>query len=119
MGTNVAEGLSEERLAEAIRGARECVAYAGDPREIGYSDFNELADFWSRAIVTLAGRCQVGVPCARHKGVVHGQEAEELRKGLEEVLAGWDDEDSYRALVSLLERVDARDSLAFGEVKAS
>lgn len=53
--------------------------------------------------------------CAVHVGAVHGGEAEELRAGIEQLIA--DDEELIwravrRELQDLLDRVDARDSLA-------
>jgi hypothetical protein len=63
--------------------------------------------------------------CARHAGQAHGAEAEELRRGVERLLSqsahfGTDAVngaigliDLRRALQSLLDRVDARDSLAY------
>ncbi len=77
------------------------------------------------ALVQLAAACVVGLPCGRHGGAVHGQEAEELRAGVEQILRDTadarDDEASFvlaelrRSLVFLLDRVDARDSLSFRE----
>lgn len=52
--------------------------------------------------------------CEKH-GFVHGGEAEELRSGIEKILSsdksmkGW----VATALTRLLDRVDARDSVAF------
>lgn len=53
-----------------------------------------------------------GEGCTLHKHAPHGKEAEELRLGIEKLLAqrpldGWE-----KALQKLLDRVDARDSLA-------
>lgn len=54
-------------------------------------------------------------PCAEH-GFIHGAEAEELRAGIEALL---DEENSggqmRRGLRHLLDKVDARDSLAYRE----
>jgi len=84
----------------------------------------DARDF-AEAIVTLAATCVVGFPCDRHGGAVHGQEAEELRAGVEQILGNTEDvsaeyaEDVLRkmrkALTFLLDHVDARDSLAFRE----
>lgn len=58
--------------------------------------------------------------------MVHGREAEELRKGIEKILADYPEEpedgrytyyDHREALRRLLDEVDARDSLAFSEKK--
>lgn len=63
------------------------------------------------------GRCNFGLPCPEHHGAVHGKEAEELRTGIEKLLA----ENSYQIqrteLFALLDRVDARDSLAYLETQ--
>lgn len=70
-----------------------------------------------RCTMLSAGRNQV---CPQHD-FVHGKEAEELRSGIEEILT--EDyacdhvADMTRALLRLLERVDARDSLAYLEGK--
>lgn len=81
---------------------------------------------FAQAIVQLSGSCVVGAPCARHEEAVHGQEAEELRAGVEQILRNTadvgDDQSSFvlselrRSLIFLLDRIDARDSLAFREV---
>lgn len=59
--------------------------------------------------------------CSEH-GFTHGAEAEELREGIEKLIKDFDhpDEESVlqevvRDLQALLDRVDARDSLAFSE----
>ena len=52
--------------------------------------------------------------CLAHDGQIHGGEAEELRAGLEILLE--DDELSRRTVQDLLDRVDARDSVAQIEV---
>jgi hypothetical protein len=47
--------------------------------------------------------------------MIHGREADELRNGIEDMIeSGCRDS---RALMHLLERVDARDSLAYLEAK--
>jgi hypothetical protein len=58
-------------------------------------------------------QCVIGKPCAEHDGMVHGKEAEELRRGIEELIAGGGP--TTIDLMRLLERVDARDSLAYLE----
>jgi len=67
----------------------------------------------------------VGLPCEKHYDSVHGQEAEELRAGVEQIInsmeAVHDDDalfvlrETRKALIFLLDRIDARDSLAFRE----
>lgn len=84
-----------------------------------------LAKDFAETIVKLAEGCVVGVRCARHAGEVHGQEAEELRAGVEQILKNTSDIDDDEApdvlralrksLIFLLDQVDARDSLAFRE----
>ena len=57
-------------------------------------------------------RCPVfATPCPEH-GFVHGAEAEELRAGLESLIAHSDKKVRAAELQALLDRVDARDSLA-------
>ena len=53
--------------------------------------------------------------CAEH-GFIHGREAEELRRGIQEILQSNTSEDEWDwKLQDLLDRVDARDSLAYLE----
>jgi hypothetical protein len=60
----------------------------------------------------LATKCVIGEYCRRHQ-FIHGAEAEELRKRIEELLAeGYVDGD---AVQRVLDAVDARDSLAYLE----
>lgn len=63
--------------------------------------------------------CRInGRPCSRHGGVIHGCEAEELRAGIEKLIEiGLGDEGLRGCLQRLLDRTDARDSLAFLEAK--
>ena len=63
-------------------------------------------------------KCTVyGKPCPEH-GFFHGAEAEELREGIEAILEHEGDERGFKhSLRALLERVDARDSLAYLEAK--
>lgn len=73
---------------------------------------------FAEVIVHLAGRCVMGLPCARHGGTVHGREAEELRAGIEQAIFAHGDlrkGDLRKELIALLDRVDACDSLAFLE----
>lgn len=74
-----------------------------------------LATAWMLYVADHVGEgegpsgCRMGRHCERH-GVVHGAEAEELREALE----GFDSE-LYPEVRLLLDRVDARDSLAYRE----
>ena len=80
---------------------------------------------FATTIVKLADCCVIGMRCAQHHDAVHGQEAEDLRAGIEQILRNTSDvEDaaapdvlrSFRkSLIFLLDRIDARDSLAFRE----
>ena len=101
------------------------------------SEMHEVSDFvLDVALVALprliaevrqsrAGRCVVGAACNQHGGAVHGREAEELRKGIEKILRDHESlsieqnlrvkEPMRRAMIQLLDEVDARDSLAFLE----
>lgn len=64
--------------------------------------------------------CIIGRFCEEH-GFVHGAEAEQLRKAIEEfrdqLVDDTDIDEIESGLTALLDRVDARDSLAFVEVK--
>ena len=65
---------------------------------------------------TVATRCTVyETPCSVHD-FIHGAEAEELREGIEKLMEN-EDAVKVRQLQSLLDRVDARDSLAYLESK--
>lgn len=109
-------------LGEVIDVARGYIQYIGDDP---LDEFEAHADDFAVALVALADACVIGLPCERHGGEVHGQEAEELRTGVElilrntaevqpdeatDVLAGL-----RKSLIFLLDRIDARDSLAFCE----
>ena len=60
--------------------------------------------------------CRFAKPCSVHGGAIHGGEAEELRAGIEAILSSDVPIDEWRhELQRLLDRVDARDSLAFRE----
>jgi hypothetical protein len=84
-----------------------------------------LAGYFAEALVQIADRCTIGVPCDRHGGAVHGQEAEELRAGVEQILKNTSDvrdneaafvlAEQRKALIFLLDRINARDSFAFLE----
>lgn len=104
----------------------ETVDVARDYLQVGYSraDAESRARDFAEALVQIAGSCVVGLPCEKHSGVVHGQEAEELRAGVEQILRNTADVDVdeesvlggiRKALIFLLDHVDARDSLAFQE----
>jgi hypothetical protein len=91
----------------------------------GTDSAEALAQDFAKALVQLADTCAVGLPCATHEGVRHGQEAEELRAGIEQILSNTTsvrgDEAAVvlkalrKSLIFLLDNVDARDSLAFRE----
>ncbi len=59
--------------------------------------------------------------CTEHGGFTHGAEAEELRQGVERIIENTDTSGPCDNLLSdlraLLDRVDARDSLAWIEAK--
>lgn len=94
---------------------------AGDAVEAAVQDFADVLD-------QPALTCVIGAPCDRHDGAVHGQEAEELRVGIEQILSNIGEvsarESSLvlanvrKALSFLIDHVDARDSLAFREARA-
>lgn len=102
-GGDLAKEGSEKRLAAAA------LAYA---RQVG--------------MVPQPAGCPIRDRYCIEHGFVHGKEAEELRAGIERVLAGRDEcEDTevsadvvavlFAALQDLVDHVDARDSLAWGE----
>ncbi len=61
--------------------------------------------------------CVMGQLCREHCGIVHGREAETLRAGVEDLLSVEPADGTVQArdLQDLLDRVDARDSLAYLE----
>jgi len=58
-------------------------------------------------------KCVIGEYCSKHD-FIHGAEAEELRSGIERLI---DEGVTERGLRRLLDEVDARDSLAYLEMK--
>jgi hypothetical protein len=88
-----------------------------------------LAGVFAEALVKLADFCVMGLPCEKYGAAVHGQEAEELRAGVEQILrniADVHDDDALHvlrstrtSLIFLLDRIVARDSLAFLEAAES
>lgn len=110
--------FSPDEFEDSVEVAR---SYLQDDR----ADAELLAKDFAETIVNLADCCVVGARCERHGGAVHGQEAEELRAGVEQILKNTsgsrDDEALFvlrtlrRSLIFLLDRIDARDSLAFRE----
>lgn len=105
--------MHENDVTDAIDKARAHNASMGiDPHS--EDTYEGLASYFAEALTQLADTCVIGLPCKRHKGAVHGREAEELRRGIEKILTA--DLDDYAfALRELLDEVDARDSLAFLE----
>jgi hypothetical protein len=113
--------LSPDEFEEIVGVARNYLqASASEPLPIA-----RLARNFAEVIVKLADHCVVGLPCALHGDGIHGQEAEELRSGVELILKNTDDvrddeaafvlAEQRKALIFLLDRIDARDSLAFRE----
>jgi hypothetical protein len=113
--------LSSDEFEETVGVARNYLqASALEPLPVA-----RLARNFAEAIVKLADCCVIGMPCEKHGGAVHGQEAEELRAGVEQILKNTsgvrDDEAAFvlaeqrKALIFLLDRIDARDSFAFLE----
>jgi len=113
--------LSPDEFEVSVSVARDYLqASASEPLPIA-----RLARRFAETIDKLDECCVIGFRCDRHCGAVHGQEAEELRAGVEQILKNTsdveDDEapDVLRALrkslIFLLDRIDARDSLAFRE----
>ena len=111
--------LSADLFEETVDQAR---SYLRD----GSGDSSVLAKSFAAVLVELASRCVFGVPCTRHYGSVHGQEAEELRAGVEQIIRNTGDVDDDRdalhvfrevrkSLIFLLDHIDARDSLSFRE----
>lgn len=117
--------LSPDEIEETVSIAR---GFLDDRASPTYGEKGLAGDF-AEALVQIADACVVGLPCARHGGEVHGREAEELRAGVEQILGNTadvsDDEATFvlaevrRSLIFLLDRIDARDSLAFRKVTDS
>lgn len=103
----------------------ETVEVAREYLDGGYraADDTSLALTFATVIMQLTTACTIGMPCEKHSGAVHGQEAEELRAGVERILtdvAVVEDADAPAMLAdvkmtleSLLDDVDARDSLVY------
>lgn len=90
----------------------------------GSSDDGELPSSVGRLLTEirrLKAECHYGLQCPEHSGERHGQEAEELRAGIEKLMREADDPHGgdpavlEEDLQALLDRVDARDSLAWQE----
>lgn len=117
--------LSPDEIEETVSIARGFLADRASPT---YGEKGLVGDF-AGALVQIADTCVVGLPCERHGCAVHGQEAEELRAGVEQILRNTadahDDQAAFvlaelrRSLLFLLDHIDARDSLAFREVTDS
>lgn len=110
--------LTPKALAAAVDAAR---AYLRADCEGAARDFAE-------ALVQVTDACVIGLPCDRHGGEIHGQEAMELRAGIEKILGSTDPlmgdaalilSIQLEALSRLLDHVDACDSLAFREAMNS
>jgi hypothetical protein len=109
-----------EEIEEVVDNARAFLRASTGPSE---------ALAFAAAVIDLSDRCVIGVPCKRHSHVVHGNEAEELRKGVELALmntADVVDDDApdvlrslRKSLIFLLDRIDARDSVAFLEATST
>jgi len=136
------ESAAAERLAAAVAEARaderrkcldEIVEYASDlargasrffgqyhtGKETGYRDIAAHAKYQRDAAQPAPEPppCSVyGHPCHEH-GFIHGAEAEELREGIEKLIGEGREAVTGRELQRLLDRVDARDSLAYLEAK--
>lgn len=116
--------LTPDQIEEAVSLARNYLK--GNLSEADVRAWGSTTEF-ATALVQIAGSCVVGVPCDRHAEVVHGQEADELRSGVEQILANTDDVDdgdachvlreTRKSLTFLLDHIDARDSLAFRETQ--
>jgi len=114
--------LSPDKLEETVNVARGALLDRDHPT---YHQKGSLAYDFAIALVQIADACVVGLPCEKHGGAVHGQEAEELRAGVEQILKNTssvrDDEAAFvlaeqrKALIFLLDHINARDSFAFLE----
>jgi hypothetical protein len=114
--------MSADEFEDVLDVARDYLQGSGGDAELLAKDFAEV-------IVQLADACVVGARCERHGSAVHGQEAEELRAGIEQILRNTDgvreDEAAFvlpelrKSLLFLLDHVDARDSLACHEAAGS
>jgi hypothetical protein len=115
--------LSPDDLAETIDVAHDYLRGTVSDDELrSWGSTREFA----QALVQLSGSCVVGAPCGKHYESIHGKEAEELRAGVEKLLAeyapkaphddAWHDyHDLRRSLIKLLDEIEACDSLAFCE----
>jgi hypothetical protein len=142
--------VSDERLTEIIRGpASEVGAMATELRDLratvaadsqrirqvvideinsieelaGHPHARRIADRVAAQLAAPLAEDEIATSatgCPVHYGAVHGGEAQELRRGIEEIVENYaDGEDTYgfgKRLQQLLDRVDARDSLAHVEM---
>jgi len=104
--------MTDDDLQQTIEEAGELVALPDG--HMNKRATSEWAVKCAEALVQIAGRCVVGLPCGKHAGAIHGGEAEELRSGIEKIIRE-DGEDVPHALREMLDEIDARDSLAFAE----
>lgn len=111
-----------EAFEETVGVARDYLqASASEPLPL-----TRLSRDFAEMIVKISESCVIGLPCEKHGGAVHGQEAEELRAGVERILKNTGDvrdgEAAFvlvelrKSLIFLLDHIDARDSLAFLEI---
>jgi hypothetical protein len=109
-----ADGGARVDPAATIRKLQQAADFGSDEQRAVTS----IAEDFVETVLHLADACVVGLPCDRHGGMVHGKEAEQLRKGVEAILAEGrhDYEELRHALIRLLDVVDACDSLTFCEV---
>lgn len=108
----------EEALVEMLW---ESIAWTDNQRATIRAVLHELRESY---VLVPRGSRPLRVLCLEHDGFTHGAEAEELRAGIEAVLADselWEGKKGRigQALQRVLDSVDARDSLAFLELEGS
>lgn len=82
-------------------------------------DAEFIATFNPRAVIELLDEIENGT-CRRHANQKHGAEAEELRRGIEQIVANLQHvagRETRVQLQALLDRIDARDSLSYLEAQ--
>lgn len=105
-------------MAAGVRGGPHAWRWEQDPTGTTLDDEAAWARLLGEMRAEMARPCAISAkPCARH-GYAHGQEAEELRAGVEKILGNSNKVAPVAELQRLLDKTDARDSLAYLEAKA-
>lgn len=110
--------ILDEKIRRIVEEAR------GKPMRVRYAAFDRIVALFDASPMKPPAeqtrRCIIGDYCQIH-GFIHGAESEELRAALEKLIAEAKDQRSSLSrgdVTDLLNRIDARDSLAYLDAKA-